>query len=234
MPDQPRKSFYAQLLDTLWNGYKTVADTLQEDPDGTVIKGKDILVRYMTTQDEPIPSFIQINGRKVAFNGRETQDSGRYHSALPLNALSIDEHSFRKYRIGQQDLLLFTAGYYHCNGSGCGVTFYLIYDLNRKQLNAFYLFRMEELAFLGDADGDLHPDFISMQHEGFGPPDSFEVRLFSLDRTGRFVLRKNKGGIAYSIRGVYTGMNGDSFNYRILYQDWLKPIDTAVWNNRLY
>jgi len=90
-----------------------------------------------------------------------------------------------------------------CNGLGCSVQYFLIYDITTKSKNFFGTFRTDDNLELFDFSNDDKIDYVSKSFNGDAhgsTPIEFIYELYSLDANGQFKEQRDKSGLIYQIK----------------------------------
>jgi hypothetical protein len=88
-----------------------------------------------------------------------------------------------------------------CNGIGCSVNYFLIYDVSSRSKNFFGTFRVNNNLELFDFQNDELIDYVSKSYVGdnYGDSTVHKYQLFSLNSYGKFLLQKDCSGSNYEI-----------------------------------
>lgn len=129
------------------------------------------------------------------------------------------------YKINDRELLGIRMSYQPCTGLGCGVDYFLIYDLKTKTKNFFGTFRTDNRLALYNFNNDDKLDYLSKTFRGdlhASTPKEFIYELYSMEVNGHFVQQKNSSGQAYQIRQIT--FPNDTINSETFEQTWFTNI----------
>lgn len=156
-------------------------------------------------EDYGVRAFL-INGHKLRAGMEvDTSLSGSFYAeTIGLNS---SESCLMKF--GNREYLFLSGGIDRCNGTGCGVCFYLLYDLNSRKATLLQQYRSE--FFVGYDKKSNGPVFFDMGENG--PPNHlfgcffFSGKAYRLDNANRIKPFTGKDGKqvefdAYSKDGV--------------------------------
>jgi len=112
-----------------------------------------------------------------------------------------------------------------CNGLGCSVKYFLIYDVATKSKNFFGTFRTDDSLELFDFSNDNKVDYVSKTFRGDAhgsTPMEFIYELYSMDTNGHFKEQKDNGGLTYQIN--HTTFPNDTTKTDKLTEHWITKI----------
>lgn len=156
-------------------------------------------------EDDEVREFL-INGYKLRAGIEvDTSLSGSFYA----ETISLNSSESCLMKFGNREYLFLSGGIDGCNGMGCGVCFYLLYDLNSRKAMLLQQYRSE--FFVGYDKKSNSPVFFDMGENG-SPNHLFGCFFFSgkayrLDKTNRIKPftgkdRKQVEFDAYSKDGV--------------------------------
>jgi hypothetical protein len=129
------------------------------------------------------------------------------------------------YKINGRELIGIRMSFQPCTGLGCGVDYFLIYDVQTKAKNFFGTFRTDNKLALYNFNNDDRIDYVSKTFSGDAQgatPMEFIYELYSMDPNGHFVLQKDSSGQTYQIK--QTTFPNDSTKTETFEQRWLTEI----------
>jgi hypothetical protein len=129
------------------------------------------------------------------------------------------------YKINDRELIGVRMSFQPCTGLGCGVDYFLIYDLRTKTKNFFGTFRTDNKLALYNFNNDDKLDYISKSFSGDAhgsTPMDFIYELYSMENNGHFVQQKNGNGHTYQIK--QTTFPNDTTKPETFEQKWLTEI----------
>lgn len=145
---------------------------------------------------------IKLNNKVIKTNiWKETTAS----QDLNEDILDLDGSTFRHFQFKGQEFYYIGAsimdGY---SGSLHTVYYHLIYSVKGKEPDIFMTCRFYKMLF-GDADNDNYLDYLDFDNGDFcaGVPfsDNVIIKLYSFNKSGRFVPRMDKNNRLYFIQG---------------------------------
>lgn len=109
------------------------------------------------------------------------------------------------FKVDGKELIGIKFYFYMCNGLGCYVSYYLIYDVETKRKNFFGAYCMDDSLKIYDFNFDGKIDYLGKTYVGnrCSEPnqDSESIyTLFTLNNKGKFLLRKDKEQKPYFIK----------------------------------
>jgi hypothetical protein len=111
------------------------------------------------------------------------------------------------YDLDGRQLIGISIGNHPCTGTGCGVTFFLVYDLKTKSKSFFGSYRIDREFKLYDFGNDGTIDFLSATYSGGSDGVAKEIEniheLFTMDESGTFKLQKDKNGKKYFLKRTF-------------------------------
>ena len=129
------------------------------------------------------------------------------------------------YKISGRELIGIRMSNHRCNGLGCSIDYFLIYDCSTKTRNFFGTFRTDNKLALYNFNNDDKIDYLSKTFTGDAhgsTPMEFIYELYSMDRNGRFAQQKTSSGQTYQIK--QTTFPNDSTKTETFEQRWLTEI----------
>ena len=129
------------------------------------------------------------------------------------------------YNFNNNELIGITMIYTPCTGTGCSVSFCLLYDLKSKTKNFFGTYRNEDELKLYHFNNDtvFSTDYVSKCYDEIKPGlEVFTYGLYSLDKFGQFIEQKEPDGNSYQI--IDTVFENDSTSYEKLENNWFERI----------
>ncbi len=112
-----------------------------------------------------------------------------------------------------------------CTGLGCGVEYFLIYDVATKSKSFFGTFRTDDNLELFDFSNDDKVDYLSKIFSGDAhgsTPMEFIYELYSMDTNGQFKEQKDNSGLKYQIK--HTTFPNDTTKTDKLSEHWIAKI----------
>lgn len=154
--------------------------------------------------------------RRIFINGRELRSGKDLDTTLVgdwwRSAFEIASDQIYTMKFGRKTYLLIT-GYVHmCNGKGCGIEYYLLYDPSKHKGMLLQQFRSDFIA--GYDSKTQSPVFIDIENEGFS--NSFYAYLlagkcYRFDASGRVRKYTDAKGKQYYYSGYRSG-NDDTLS----------------------
>jgi hypothetical protein len=153
--------------------------------------------------------------RKLIINGREMRPGIELDTSLAgmswADYIQLNHGPSYLVKFGTKEFLLLDGGIERCNGSGCGVRYYILYDLRLKRAILVEQFRQD---FMPGFDTKTNsPVFMYMDEEA-GFSDQFKCFIYSgsvfrFDHKGKAKKVVNKKGQPLHFFGYYAD-EGDS------------------------
>lgn len=177
---------------------------------------------------------VYLNGHRFidSFNYFEDDRTDSYCSLTGLDL--FDEYDlWYAFRFHEKTYYYFTGPVHMCNGSGCNYLHYFIYDESNHALNVTELGYLTSGRLLGDVNNDGRLDFVAIHAQGPYTDDTsggyqYDISLYSMNDSGRFVLQKDADGKEYNISGRYTGWGIGDSTITIEKVNWPTPVDKSV------
>jgi len=141
--------------------------------------------------------WIKINSDKLKVENLKTINPRIDDETEEMFCNSIQKIKLYNFKSYKFLFIEFTS--HPCTGLGCGVSDYLIYDLNNNQLSLFGNFRTADLDFYNFPFNNKI-NYISTEYQGDfhgATPNHFISRIYSLDNNGKFWLEKDSTGKEY-------------------------------------
>jgi hypothetical protein len=165
-------------------------------------KTRDFVIKFhRDLGDNPdiITQFLEIDKRKVDLRNIffwKTKQAGKV-SAYSYNSPYND--NVLKFSIGKKQYISFETGHYPCNGSGCSISFYFLYDLETKKLYVFDLIGSIEFT---DVNNDNILDLLVVAYEWYYPasPHKTTITAYTQDAKGTFRPITDTLGKTYEIK----------------------------------
>jgi hypothetical protein len=157
------------------------------------------------------PKELYINGRKLKA-GREidTSLSGTFY----IDNIDLNPHEFAIFKFGNKEYLYLSGNIEKCNGSGCGVSYYILYDPVIRKGMLLQQFRSE---FIVGFDSKANtPVFLNMLEGPSGYNTMcdcflYSASLYRFNRSGKIQAVKNNTGKQYYFDGYYKNESDSIF-----------------------
>ena len=157
----------------------------------------------------------EYGSRRFYINGRELRPGREIDTSLSgtsyIDYLEIYADNFAMIKFGTKEYLFFSGGVEKCNGMGCGVGFYILYDPVIEKGMVLQQFRSEFL--IGFDRKNNTPLFIDMDESSryYGPYGCFMYygKVYRLNHSGKIQAVTNKSGQQYYFSG-HSGNDSDS------------------------
>jgi len=147
-------------------------------------------------------NWIKINSDKFTIENLKTINPRVDGETEKMFCNSVQKIKSYKYKNDEIIFLEFTS--HPCNGLGCSVSDYLIYNIRSKQVNLFGNFRTADLNLYNFPYNKklsyLSTEYQSTEYQGDfhgATPIHFISRIYSMDNNGVFKLDKDKKGNEY-------------------------------------
>ncbi|MDQ3634615.1 MAG: hypothetical protein M3405_08925 [Acidobacteriota bacterium] len=132
------------------------------------------------------------------------------------------------FKVDGKELIGIKFYFYMCNGLGCHVSYYLIYDVETKGKNFFGAYCMDDSLKIYDFNRDNKIDYLGKTYVGnrCSEPDQDSesiYTLFTLDGKGKFLLQNDKQQKPYFIKQKFWA-EGYKKNDEIFEQNWTENI----------
>lgn len=169
---------------------------------------------------------IKINDDLFSLNGKFTFNNVWDDEPDEVN-FGNSWTQIRFYKINNREIIAITIRNYPCNGLGCGVEYYLVYDLKTKKKNFFGVFSSGRGSNLYDFAGDGTIDFLSTDYIGGRLGSKGKIQnihnLYTLNDDGDFILQKDKNQNPFFIKRVFQAEDGKEID-RKFEQHWIEEI----------
>lgn len=163
--------------------------------------------RYTVTLTDNHPEEYAL--RELAVNGKRLRPGIELDTSLIgqewLSHLSLDASSFAAIEINRQPWLLMEGGIEKCNGMGCGVRYFILYNPLQNRGIALRQFRMQRLV-LGFDKVNQQPMVVAMDDADFNYLLQYENcsgALYAINQQGRLQAAKDKHGKPKRFEGYY-------------------------------
>jgi hypothetical protein len=131
------------------------------------------------------------------------------------------------YDLDGRQLIGISMGSHPCTGTGCGVTFFLVYDLKTKSKSFFGSYRIDHEVKLYDFGNDGTIDFLSGTYSGGSDGIAKEIsnihELYTMDENGNFKPRSDKDGKKYFFKKTFKEKNYKELDTRFIH-NWIEEI----------
>jgi hypothetical protein len=118
-------------------------------------------------------------------------------------------------------------GSHPCTGTGCGVTFFLVYDLKTKSKSFFGSYRVNNEIKLYDFGNNGTIDFLSGTYAGGSDGVAKEIanihELYTMDENGSFKLQSDKTGKKFFFKRIFK-VNGYKELDGKFVRNWIEEI----------
>lgn len=161
-------------------------------------KKNDFKIDFVVDTLKRISKYLKIGGSIFDLERLYFWRAGRKNDLVYRHIYSTSCEDIEKIRFAGMEYIFFSASYYMCNGSGCGVQIYFLCNLTDNKLFAFENFR--GYIEVGDVDGDEKLDILQVL-----PKDAWErmdvayITPFSLSQTGTYKPMLDSLGKPYQI-----------------------------------
>lgn len=131
------------------------------------------------------------------------------------------------YDVGGRQLIGISMINYPCTGIGCGVSFFLIYDLKTKSKSFFGSYRIDHEIKLYDFGNDGTIDFLSGTYAGGSDGVAKEIanihELYTMDEKGGFHLQLDKTGKKFFFKRTFEVENYKELEKKFIH-NWVEEI----------
>ncbi|UUV20752.1 hypothetical protein [Paenimyroides aestuarii] len=182
------KKFKLQPIDTILISYET--KQLEEYE-----IGKNSIKIFK--KDSLNIDWIKINSNRIIIEKLKSINpriDNEYEEMFCNNVQKV-----KLYNFNNDEIIFIEFTSHPCTGLGCSVTDYLIYDVKNNQVNLFGNFRTADLD-LYNFPIDSNLNYISTEYQGDfhgATPIHFISKVYSLDKNGKFHLKKDLKGKDY-------------------------------------
>lgn len=128
------------------------------------------------------------------------------------------------FKVDKKELIGVKMSFQPCTGLGCGVDYYLIYDVQTKSKSFFGTFRTDDELKLYKLSNDNRINFLSKSYYGDAhgaTPIDIIYELYSLSENGKFEHAKDSTGEKYFLK--HTTFPSDSISEQ-LEQYWVTKV----------
>ena len=142
-------------------------------------------------------NWIKINADKYILDSLKTINPRTDGANETMFANSLTK--IKLYQFKDEEIILMKFISRPCNGLGCSVSDYIIYNKQKKQLNLFGNFRAENID-LYDFPLNSNINYIATEYQGDyhgNTPIHFISKIYSMNEDGKFYLTKDKNGKDY-------------------------------------
>jgi len=174
-----------------------------------IYKNNRFVVEVLSPDEEHGPRRLFINGHELRA-GIEIDTSISGSAYTDDIDFSLEEFALLKF--GEKEYLFLAGNIYHCNGMGCGVVYYILYDPATRKAMLLKQFRTE---FITGYDKATHsPVFIDVGDEGWRFVNLYKGFIYSgkayrLDHTMKIKRALNNAGKQYHFT-AYSRNGGDT------------------------
>ena len=147
--------------------------------------------------------LCSIDGEKIKYVNKTTANEV-VEKTDSLNWSTFRINTVKDYHLRGSDILLITFNSSPCTGTGCGVDYYLVYDLNTKAQNYLGTYRNYEDTVIGpfDFNNDKSIQFLCPSFPNdLQCLDSciYKFKVYNLDKNGLLSLARDKENREYFI-----------------------------------
>ncbi|MES2864453.1 MAG: hypothetical protein V4666_10070 [Bacteroidota bacterium] len=163
--------------------------------------------------------WIKINSKKIIVDNLTTINSRTDGDYDEMFCNSLEKIKYYNYKNNKIIMMIFTS--HPCTGLGCSVTDYLIYNIDKEQINLFGNFRSADLE-LYDFHMNSKINYIATEFNGDfhgATPISSKSRLYSMKKNGRFELAKDKNNKEYYFETTYPNDTSKDWTFN---KNWFK------------
>lgn len=225
----------------------TVREGLEDYFIGTEIRPR-VIVNNIDAEEFRYGGEIAVGDYRIKWTGsykEETKidiagDVFPLNGKLSLNHLETDPNDemrevdfanmwdqVKLYEFGDRKLMGISMSNFPCTGIGCGVSFFLIYDLKTKNKTFFGGYRIPGELKLFDFGNDGTVDYLCGIYSGDPHGVAREIsniyELYTMDENGNFQLRHDKNGKKYFIKRTFNAKTSDEID-RKFETNWLEEI----------
>lgn len=193
-------------------------------------------------------SDITVGGHRVEWNSpykKETNididgDVFSLEGKFSLNSLEAGEgnepdkvdfantwEQIKLYDIDGRQLIGISMGNHPCTGIGCGVTFFLLYDLKTKSKSFFGSYRIDRELKLYDFGNDGTIDFLGATYSDRNIYKSGEIEqlygLYTIGEQGSFNVQSDKNGKKYFFKRTIKEENYKELDRKFVH-NWVEEI----------
>lgn len=172
--------------------------------------------------------FGDVASQKIYCNGKIIQNyNPKGNESSLADIIFFDERSFRLFSFKGKKYCYFDGNIPYTGGSVDNVCLQLIYSFQSNKLFSFYSCRYPSAMLFGDVDGDDNLDYLNFDNSDFCTTvpgsDRATFRLFSVNKVGDFIERKDKKKNPFIIDGN-TGSLYLQDSFKITNYNWPVPI----------
>jgi hypothetical protein len=136
-------------------------------------------------------------------------------------------YQIKLYDVNGRQLIGIGMGNHSCTGTGCGVTFFLVYDLKTKSKSFFGSYRIDHEIELYDFGNDGTIDFLSGTYAGASDGVAKEIanihELYTMDEKGGFKLQLDKTGKKFFFKRTFKAETYKELEKKFIY-NWVEEI----------
>ncbi|MFV0529967.1 MAG: hypothetical protein ACK5MD_00820 [Flavobacteriales bacterium] len=194
-----REFFFNQFLDSIKTFKIQPIDTLEVGYNVKQLEsykiGKNTIQIFK--KDSLNIDWIKINSNKITIENLKIINPRVDGKIEDMFCNSIQK--IKLYNFNNDEIIFLEFTSHPCNGLGCSVSDYLIYDIKNNQVNLFGNFRTANLDFY-NFPFDKKLNYISTEYQGDfhgATPIHFISRVYSMDNKGKFQLEKDLKGKEY-------------------------------------
>lgn len=163
--------------------------------------------RYTVTLTDNHPE--EYAPRQLAVNGKRLRPGIELDTSLIgkewLSHISLDASGFTAIEIDKRPWLLMEGGIEKCNGIGCGVRYFILYNPLQNRGIALRQLRMQ-LLILGFDKANQQPMVVAMEDADFNyllQHENCSGALYTIDQQGKLQAVKDKKGEPKGFEGYY-------------------------------
>jgi hypothetical protein len=186
----------------------------------TVIQLSKHKIKWLNTDDE---TKIKIDNDLFTLKDKATINIVWENKDSVDFANNWDE--MKLYKFNDREIIGVRMSNHRCNGIGCSVDYFLVYDCQTKTKTFFGTFRNDNRLALYNFNNDEKLDYLSKTFNGDAggsTPMEFIYELYSMENNEHFVQQKNSNGQTYQIK--QTTFPNDTTKTETFEQRWLTEI----------
>ncbi|KGO81248.1 hypothetical protein Q763_09200 [Flavobacterium beibuense F44-8] len=127
----------------------------------------------------------------------------------------------RLYKYNNKEILLIELVYTPCTGLGCSVSYYLLYDTDKRVANYYGTYaERHQINLFNYGNGEI--SFVSESNITTPACDQKKYNLYTMDDKGIFQLQRKEDGNPYEIDQYYSEERLKEYEH--LTQNWIKEV----------
>ena len=216
------RSFDRGNLDHYFSEYEIIPSIAVNNTEGnqTEVELSNHRIKWLNTDDE---TKIKIDNDLFTLKDKSTLNIVWENRDSVDFADNWDE--IKLYKFNDRKIIGIRMSNHRCNGIGCSVNYFLVYDIQSKTKTFFGTFRTDNKLALYNFKNDEKLDYLSKTFSGDAggsTPMQFIYELYSMENRGNFILQKNSSGQTYEIK--QTTFPNDTTKTETFEQRWLIEI----------